>query len=63
MLYELDGRPALQLYKDYLGDRAAGLPATGLLFPLALRTNASKPVRTTDLSAMLTRWLPADPTI
>jgi hypothetical protein len=40
VLYELDGRPALQLYKDYLGDRAAGLPATGLLFPLALRTNA-----------------------
>jgi len=38
VLYELDGRPALQLYKDYLGDRAAGLPATGLLFPLALRS-------------------------
>lgn len=37
VLYELDGRPALQLYKDYLGDRAAGLPATALLFPLALR--------------------------
>ncbi|MBA5862320.1 MAG: hypothetical protein GDA65_06400 [Nitrospira sp. CR1.1] len=37
ILYELDGRPALQLYKEYLGDRAAGLPATGLLFPLAIR--------------------------
>jgi hypothetical protein len=37
--FELDGRPALQLYKEYLGDRAAGLPATGLLFPLALRAN------------------------
>ena len=37
VLYELDGRPALQLYKEYLGDRAAGLPATALLFPLALR--------------------------
>jgi hypothetical protein len=37
VLYELDGRPALQLYKDYLGDRATGLPATALLFPLALR--------------------------
>src|SRR5690606_51000 len=36
VLYELDGRPALQLYKEYLGDRAEGLPATGLLFPLAL---------------------------
>lgn len=39
VLYELDGRPALQLYKEYLGDRALGLPATGLLFPLALRAN------------------------
>jgi hypothetical protein len=37
VLYELDGKPALQLYKDYLGERAAGLPATALLFPLALR--------------------------
>ena len=41
ILYELDGRPALQLYKEYLGDRAAGLPATGLLFPLAIRTSPS----------------------
>lgn len=37
VLFALDGRPALQLYKEYLGDRASGLPATGLLFPLALR--------------------------
>ncbi|MBK8277898.1 MAG: FIST C-terminal domain-containing protein [Nitrospira sp.] len=41
VLYELDGRPALDLYKEYLGDRAAGLPATGLLFPLALRADTS----------------------
>jgi len=41
ILYELDGRPALQLYKEYLGDRATGLPATGLLFPLAIRTSQS----------------------
>jgi serine/threonine protein kinase len=37
VLYELDGKPALDLYKQYLGDKASGLPATGLLFPLALR--------------------------
>jgi hypothetical protein len=37
VLYELDGEPALELYKTYLGELAAGLPATGLLFPLALR--------------------------
>ncbi len=36
ILFELDGQPALALYKKYLGDRAAGLPATGLLFPLEL---------------------------
>lgn len=38
VLFELDGRPALQLYKEYLGERAGGLPATGLLFPLTLRS-------------------------
>lgn len=37
LLYELDGQPALELYKKYLGERAEGLPATGLLFPLAIR--------------------------
>ena len=36
-LFELDGEPALTLYKDYLGDLAAGLPAAALRFPLALR--------------------------
>ena len=36
VLFELDGKPALELYKTYLGERAAGLPATGLLFPLEL---------------------------
>lgn len=37
ILYELDEKPALALYKEYLGERASGLPATGLLFPLAIR--------------------------
>ncbi len=37
VLYELDSRSALELYKNYLGEQAAGLPATGLLFPLAVR--------------------------
>ena len=40
VLFELDGKPALELYKTYLGDRASGLPATALLFPLALRMKA-----------------------
>ncbi len=38
-LYEVDGKPALALYKEYLGERAQGLPATALFFPLALRSN------------------------
>lgn len=36
VLYELDGRPALDLYKEYLGDLVSGLPSSALLFPLAL---------------------------
>ncbi|MGE0593079.1 MAG: FIST signal transduction protein [Vicinamibacterales bacterium] len=36
VLHTLDGRPALDLYEEYLGDHAAGLPATGLLFPLSV---------------------------
>ncbi|PYQ66863.1 MAG: hypothetical protein DMF53_02775 [Acidobacteria bacterium] len=43
VLYELDGRPALGLYKEYLGHRASGLPATALLFPLALRNQGGGP--------------------
>jgi hypothetical protein len=39
VLYELDGQPALALYKRYLGERADGLPATALLFPLAVRAS------------------------
>ncbi len=40
VLYALDGKPALALYKEYLGDKAAELPASGLLFPLAMRATA-----------------------
>jgi hypothetical protein len=41
VLLELDGQPALELYKSYLGERAAGLPATALLFPLAVRASGA----------------------
>lgn len=37
VLYELDGKPALKLYKEYLGERASELPASALLFPLAIK--------------------------
>ncbi len=39
VLFELDSRPALELYKTYLGEHAEGLPSTGLLFPLNIRRN------------------------
>ncbi|MEI7726997.1 MAG: FIST C-terminal domain-containing protein, partial [Bacteroidota bacterium] len=42
ILYELDGHPALELYKRYLGDHAAHLPASALLFPLSLRLKNSE---------------------
>ncbi len=41
ILYEVDGRPALALYKEYLGERASGLPAAGLLFPLSIRRDTN----------------------
>jgi hypothetical protein len=42
IVYEFDGKPALELYKIYLGEHANGLPATGLLFPLSLRSNEAE---------------------
>lgn len=36
ILYELDNKPALQLYKHYLGDKARQLPASGLSYPFAI---------------------------
>lgn len=36
VLFELDGEPALAVYKRYLGEHAKGLPASGLLFPFAM---------------------------
>ncbi len=42
ILYELDGCSALDLYKEYLGEHAAKLPASGLLFPLTVRRDRSE---------------------
>jgi hypothetical protein len=44
VLYSLDHEPALSIYKRYLGDYAAQLPASGLLFPWSvLSTQADQP--------------------
>ncbi len=40
VLFELDHRPALDLYKEYLGELASGLPGSALLFPLSVRRHA-----------------------
>ena len=51
VLYEIDNKPALPLYKTYLGEHAQGLPATGLLFPLyLLALDRTEPVVRTILS-------------
>lgn len=42
VLYELDGEPALQVYKRYLGDHARQLPGSGLLFPFAMLRDADQ---------------------
>jgi hypothetical protein len=51
VLYELDGQPALALYKKYLGDHAANLPSSALLFPLSfMLPNSQTPIVRTVLS-------------
>ncbi len=51
VVYEIDGQPALALYKKYLGDLASDLPASGLRFPLSVQANMStKPVIRTLLA-------------
>ncbi|WP_350290566.1 FIST N-terminal domain-containing protein [uncultured Croceitalea sp.] len=42
ILYELDGKPALDLYKKYLGDKAKELPKSALLYPLSVRTTENE---------------------
>ncbi|WP_442266914.1 FIST signal transduction protein [Tenacibaculum sp. ZS6-P6] len=39
VLYELDGKPALDLYKNYLGDKAKELPGAALLYPLKVKSD------------------------
>lgn len=51
VLFEIDNQPALKLYKSFLGEKADGLPGTGLLFPLSVRMKVdSEPVVRTILA-------------
>ncbi|MEX6625505.1 FIST signal transduction protein [Tenacibaculum salmonis] len=42
ILYELDKKPALDLYKKYLGDKSKELPAAALLYPLKVKSTNDK---------------------
>lgn len=51
VVYEIDGEPALKLYKKYLGEMANELPASGLRFPLSIQENKNaKPLIRTLLA-------------
>jgi len=51
ILYELDGQPALDVYKRYLGEYSDELPGSALLFPLSVILNDNdEPVVRTILS-------------
>lgn len=43
VLYELDGKSALGIYREVLGRKAYGLPASGLLYPLNIRLGQNGP--------------------
>lgn len=42
ILYEIDGKPALDLYKTYLGDKAKDLPGSALIYPLNVKSQENK---------------------
>ena len=42
ILYELDNKPALDLYKKYLGEKSKELPSAALLYPLNVKIDNEK---------------------
>ncbi|TXD49167.1 FIST signal transduction protein [Polaribacter sp. IC073] len=42
ILFELDDKPALDLYKKYLGDKSKELPGAALLYPLKVKSTNEK---------------------
>jgi hypothetical protein len=42
VLFEIDGKSALDLYKEYLGDYANELPSSALLFPISINLPGSE---------------------
>ncbi len=52
VVHELDGEPALDVYKRYLGSFADELPGAALLFPLAVWQSADGPVAVRTILAV-----------
>lgn len=52
VVYEIDHEPALALYKKYLGEQAAALPASGLRFPLSIQADKTEKALTRTLLAV-----------
>lgn len=52
VVLEIDGRPALDLYEEYLGALRDELPASGLLFPLSMRVGSDTKRLTRTLLAI-----------
>lgn len=57
VLYELDGKPALELYKEYLGEKARELPASGLLYPFSIKKEGGTATTEGIMSGGLTRTI------
>jgi len=52
VVHEIDGQPALGLYKKYLGDLANSLPASGMRFPLSITVKSTGHTLTRTLLAV-----------
>ncbi len=50
ILYEIDHKPALELYKTYLGEESKKLPSSALLFPLLIQQEGKADLVRTILS-------------
>jgi hypothetical protein len=51
ILFELDGKPALDLYKTYLGEKSKELPGAALLYPMKVKsTDGEKSIVRTILN-------------
>lgn len=55
VVLEIDGRPALDIYRDYLGERAAQMPAVSIEFPLGVVGGIEGTRRRTDDALLLVR--------